>query len=177
MNILNKIHNKKWIAVFLCLFLVLNDVIVVNASETDKSEKSDYKSVKAGVFYFDGYHAKDEEGKLFGYGIELLQMISKYSHVNMEYVGYDKSWNDMLSMLEDGEIDLVTSARKSVEREEKFAFSLPVGRNSTVLSVLADNTKYHSGEYKTYDGMCIGLLTGSRQNDSLAEFAEEKNFY
>ncbi|MDE7266236.1 MAG: transporter substrate-binding domain-containing protein, partial [Lachnospiraceae bacterium] len=132
--------------------------------------------VKAGIFYFDGYHMENEEGRLSGYGIELLQMISKYSHLNFDYVGYDASWNDMLTMLENGEIDVVTSARKNPEREDKFAFSYPVGRNSTVISVLADNTKFHSGDYKSYDGMCIGLLKGSSQNTSLAEFAAEKQF-
>ena len=176
MNISDKIHYKKCMAVLLCLSLVLGNFIIANASDTNMPEKSDYKSVKAGIFYFDGYHTKDEADELSGYGIELLQMISKYSHLNMEYVGYDKSWNDMLSMLENGEIDLVTSARKNAEREETFAFSLPVGRNSTVLSVLANNTKYHSGDYKTYDGMCIGLVAGSSQNNSLAEYAREKNF-
>ena len=176
MNISDKIHIKKWMVVLLCLFLVFNDFISANASEINMPEKSDTESLKAGIFYFDGYHIKDDEGKLSGYGTELLHLISKYSHLNFEYVGYDQSWNDMLSMLENGEIDLVTSARKNAEREEKFAFSLPVGRNSTVLSILADNTTFHSGEYKTYDGMCIGLVAGSSQNALLAEFAEEKNF-
>ncbi|MDE7429885.1 MAG: transporter substrate-binding domain-containing protein, partial [Lachnospiraceae bacterium] len=71
---------------------------------------------------------------------------------------------------------VVTSARKNPEREDKFAFSYPVGRNSTVICVLAHNTKFHSGDYKSYDGMCIGLVKGSSQNDSLAEFAAEKQF-
>ena len=172
----DKIRNKKCLVVFLCLFLVLYDFILVNASEVTVPESPAHERVKAGIFYFDGYHVKDEEGRLTGYGMELLQNISKYSHLNFEYVGYDKSWNDMQVMLENGEIDVVTSARKNPEREEKFAFSYPVGRNSTVLSILADNTKYHSGDYKTYNGMCVGLLTGSSQNDALAEFAAEKQF-
>ena len=32
----------------------------------------------------------------------------------------DKSWDDMQQMLEDGEIDMVTSARKTPDREEKL---------------------------------------------------------
>lgn len=42
--------------------------------------------------------------------------------VDYEYVGYDQSWDDMQQMLEDGEIDMVTSARKTPDREEKFDF-------------------------------------------------------
>ena len=178
MHVPEKTYMKKWMAALLCLFLVLSDFVIANASDvSDMSvQQPTGERVKAGIFYFDGYHMKDEEGRLSGYGIELLQMISKYSHLNFDYVGYDASWNDMLTMLENGEIDVVTSARKYPEREEKFAFSYPVGRNSTVISVLADNTKYHSGDYKSYDGICIGLLKGNGQNDSLAEFAAEKQF-
>ena len=176
MCVLDKIHRKRWAAALLCLFLALCNFMPANASDASVSNETANKKVKAGIFYFEGYHTKDEEGKLTGYGIEVLQMISQYSHLNFDYVGYDKSWNDMLDMLENGEIDMVTSARRNPEREAKFGFSYPIGRNSTILSILSDNTKYHSGDYATYDGMCIGLLTGSSQNDILAEFAKEKQF-
>lgn len=176
MCVLDKIHSKRWMIAFLCLFLILYNFIPADASNVSVPDETINQRVKAGIFYFDGYHSKDEQGNLTGYGIEVLQMISQYSHLNFDYVGYDKSWNDMLDMLENGEIDLVTSARRTSEREEKFAFSYPIGRNSTVLSVLADNTKYHSGEYRSYDGMRIGLVAGSTQNDRLAEFAKEKQF-
>ncbi len=169
-------HRKKWMAALLCLLFILCDFMPVKASDVNTVEEASNERIKAGIFYFDGYHMQDEEGRLSGYGIELLQMISKYSHLNFEYVGFDASWNDMLAMLENGEIDVVTSARKNPEREDKFAFSYPVGRNSTVISVLADNTRFHSGDYQSYDGMCIGLLKGSSQNASLAEFAAEKQF-
>ena len=176
MCVLDKIHSKRWITALLCLFLILYNFIPANASNVSVTDEAANERVRAGIFYFDGYHTKDEEGNLTGYGIEVLQMISQYSHLNFDYVGYDKSWNDMLDMLENGEIDMVSSARKTPDREAKFAFSYPIGRNSTILSVLADNTKYHSGEYATYDGMRVGLLAGSSQNDKLAEFAEEKQF-
>ncbi|MDE5755092.1 MAG: response regulator, partial [Oscillospiraceae bacterium] len=89
---------------------------------------------------------------------------------------YDRSWGEMLTMLENGEIDVVTSARRTSEREERFAFSYPIGRNNTILSVRIDNMQLHSSDYKTYDGMTVGQLTGSSQNQSLAKFAEEKGF-
>ena len=94
---------------------------------------SNSRTVRAGIFHFDGYHMKDEDGNLSGYGIEFLNMAAEYSHLNFQYVEYDKSWNDMLTMLEAGDIDVVTSGRKTEEWEEKYAFSLPIGRNSTFL--------------------------------------------
>ena len=154
------------------LIFILSNFITAAADDG----QSNNRTVKAGIFYFEGYHMKDEEGRLTGYGIEFLELVSEYSHLNFRYTGYDNSWGEMLTMLENGEIDIVTSARKTPEREEKFAFSLPIGRNNTVLSVRADNTQLRSGDYNTYNGMTVGLLTGSSQNQSLVEFAEEKGF-
>ncbi len=162
---------KQIFALFACLLLIASDALPVAAEKT-----SDNRTVKAGVFYFDGYHMKDSDGSYTGYGIELLNLISQYSHLNFEYIGYDKSWEEMLEMLENGEIDVVTSARKTKERAEYFAFSLPIERNSTILSVQADNTKIRSGDYSTYEGMTVGLLSGSSQNQSLPGFAEENGF-
>ena len=161
-------------AFMICLILILSKLGLIAAAASDG--QSNNRTVKTGIFYFEGYHMKDEEGRLTGYGIEFLDLVSQYSHLNFQYTGYDNSWSEMLTMLENGEIDIVTTARRTPEREEKFAFSLPIGRNNTVLSVRADNTQQHSGDYNTYDGMTVGQITGSTQNQSLAEFAEEKGF-
>lgn len=166
-----KIWCRRGLALFVGLFLILACFTTVYASQ-----QPDNRTVKAGVFNFEGYHMRDEQGRLTGYGIEFLDMVSKYSHLNFEYIGYDRSWNDMLDMLENGEIDVVTSARKIPEREEKFAFSLPIGKNSTILSIQSDNTRLHSGDYRSYDGMKVGVIAGSSQNRALEDFAKEKHF-
>ncbi|MDE6835015.1 MAG: response regulator [Ruminococcus sp.] len=156
---------------FMCLFFALSDFVALPVGA-----QSDIRTVRAGIFAFEGYHMKDDTGGLTGYGIEFLNMVSEYSHLNFQYVGYEKSWGDMLSMLENGEIDVVTSARRNAEREQLFSFSYPIGRNNTVLSVRLDNTRLHSSDYKTYDGMVVGLISDSSQNESLVTFAEKRGF-
>ncbi len=178
MQSVNRAYRKRIFAFMICLILILCNSItyhsVTVAAEDDS--QSNNRTVKAGIFGFEGYHMKDEEGRLTGYGIEFLNLVSEYSHLNFQYVGYENSWGEMLTMLENGEIDVVTSARRTPDREARFAFSLPIGRNNTVLSIRVDNTQLHSGDYTTYDGMMVGQLTGSSQNQSLVEFAEEKGF-
>lgn len=134
------------------------------------------ETVKAGVFAFDGYHMKDDNGNLYGYGIEVLELISKYSHLNFDLVGYESSWQDMLDMLESGKIDVVTSASKTPDREKKFDYSLPIGRKKTVLSTTVDETRFKAGDYKSYNGMIVGEIPGNSQNDLFAQFANEKGF-
>ena len=167
----NRVYRRIFVFI-ICLILTLQSSIIAAADDG----QSNNRTVKAGIFYFEGYHMEDEEGRLTGYGIEFLDMVSEYSHLNFQYIGYDNSWSEMQTMLENGEIDLVTSARKTAEREEKFSFSLPIGRNDTILSIRVDNTELISCDYKTYEGMTVGQIPGSSQNQSLVEFAKEKGF-
>ena len=162
---------KRIAALLICFLLLLS-----NPAAAAAAEQANNITVKAGVFYFDGYHMQDEDGCLTGYGVEFLNLVSQYSHLNFSFTGYEQSWEDMLTMLDNGEIDVVTSARKTPDREEKFAFSRPIGRNSTVLSIQAGNTSRLAGDYATYDGITVGVVPGSSQNQSLEEFALANGF-
>ena len=102
--------------------------------------------------------------------------MARYWDVDYEYVGYDKSWDDMQQMLEDGEIDMVTSPRKTPEREEKFDFSRPIGTNNGILTVRSDNSTIVDGNYSTYNGMRVALFNGSSEIKSFADFAGNKGF-
>ena len=108
----------------------------------------------------------DEEGNRSGYGYDFLRLMARYWDVDYEYVGYDKSWEDMQQMLEDGEIDMVTSARKTLDREEKFDFSRPIGTNNGILTVRSDNSTIVDGNYSTYNGMRVALLNGNTRNEA-----------
>ncbi|MBD5641149.1 MAG: transporter substrate-binding domain-containing protein, partial [Desulfovibrio sp.] len=158
------------------LFVLLVSVCVPAQAFCAERPDSHNRTLRAGVFNFAGYHDRDDNGNLKGYGIDLLDLISGYSHLNFEPVGYDRSWADMLEMLKNGEIDIVTSARRTPEREETFAFSIPVGRNHTLLSKHVFNNKIQAGDYKTYDGMKIGAVAGSSQNKFMEDFAKNRGF-
>ena len=167
---------KRISAFLICLITAFSCLGCFNTAFAQNNYAPPHRTVKAGIFEFDGYHMKDADGRLTGYGIEFLNLISQYSRLNFQYTGYDRAWGEMLDMLENGEIDVVTSARKTLDREERFLFSLPIGRNDTVLSIRLDNNVIHRGSYSTYNGMTVGQLTGSSQNQSLVEFAEENGF-
>lgn len=137
---------------------------------------ADNEVVTVGIFEFDGYHMMDEDGNLYGYGIELLELIERYSHLNFRLVGYGNSWNDMLDMLDSGEIDMVTSARRTPERGEKYDYSLPLGTNNTCLFVQQANKDIVSDDFTTYNGINIGVIKGNSQNVYLAPYAAEKGF-
>ena len=165
---------KKYVAlslVFVCVCMIFSPQTAYAAEDSLQHE-----NVKVGFFAMDGYHVMDEEGNRSGYGYDFLRLMARYWDVNYEYVGYDKSWDDMQQMLEDGEIDMVTSARKTPDREEKFDFSRPIGTNNGILTVRSDNSTIVDGNYSTYNGMRVALLNGNTRNEEFADFADNKGF-
>lgn len=151
-------------------------IFILSNTASIKAADKPNKEVKAGIFNFEGYHSLNDQGGLEGYGIDLLSLLSEYSHLNFNLEGFDKSWNETLEMLKNGKIDIVSYVRRTPEREEDFIFSLPVGRNNIVLSTRLSNRKLKAGDYKTYKGMRVGVSKGRAGNEFLPEFAKDKGF-
>lgn len=170
-----KCHKKKILFfIILCsmLFFLKSDNVYATSDDSDQREV-----IRVGFFAMDGYHMMDKQGNRSGYGYDFLQLVSRYLDVDFEYVGYDKSWDEMQTMLENGEIDLLTSARKTPEREALFNFSRPIGDNSAILTIRSDNNSIIMHDFTTYNGMHIALLKGNSRNADLASFARENGFH
>lgn len=161
------------IAVLLMFIYVLTVCSINVFADYDADSR---ETVRVGFFAMDGYHMVDGQGVRSGYGYDFLQMVSRYLDVDFEYVGYEDSWEEMQTMLENGEIDLLTSARRTAEREDKFDFSRPIGTNSAILTIHSDNSEIIMHDFETYDGMRVALLNGNSRNNDFAEFAEENGF-
>ena len=74
---------------------------------------------------------------------------------------YVQAGNEVSAMLKNGEIDLLTSASKTPEREAEFAYSSePIGTSATILTVKAGNTRYSSDDTLSWNGMNGGEIGG-----------------
>lgn len=165
---------KKLFAIFGLLVFVTTGTMQMSLASQDTQPQ---KVLKAGFFEFDGYHMMDAEGNKSGYGYEFLEKVADYENVEFEYLGFDSGWEDMLLALENGEIDVLTSARKTPEREKKFLFSArDIGTASTIMTVKADNQTIAAGDYETYDGISVAMLRGNSRNGSFDRFAREHGF-
>ncbi|MDO5562408.1 MAG: diguanylate cyclase [Synergistaceae bacterium] len=133
--------------------------------------------VRVGFFHFPGYHMTDLRGNRSGYGYDYLHNLANWTDWTYSYVGYDRSWGDMLKMLDDGEIDLVTSVRKTPERTAKYLFSNdPIGISWSELVVRMGDPRFHVNDLKNLDGIRVGMLKGNSRNDSFAKFAKANGF-
>lgn len=158
--------------VFCCTLFILLTTIAPAAGE----QTHERRTVRVGVLAQDGLCQKDANGNLSGYTIDLWHMANRYMDVKVEYVGYGKNWSELMQMLQNGELDILTNAQKSPEREQIFAFTKPTGVTSGLLNVRADNTKFVAGDYATYNGMRIGTFRKDRSYEIFKKWAQEKGF-
>lgn len=159
--------------VSLLAFAVISTCVITPAFAA-----TDAPTIRVGFFAFDGYHMMDENNERSGYGYDYLQGMARYMDWRYDYVGYDKSWAEMQTMLEQGEIDLLTSAQKTASRMEKFDFSdEPIGTSHTILTVKEGNQQFFAEDYKNYGGMRVGMLKLNSRNISFADFAAEHGFF
>ena len=140
--------------------------------------KATLRTLRVGFYAYTGYHIMDADGNRSGYAYETLQDMAEYENLNYEYLGYDCDVNEVMDMLENGEVDIVPTLRKTPEREERFDFSAePISNIATMLTVKAGNRSIVAGDYSTYDGMIVGVSrTGNGRNDSFKAYAEEHGF-
>lgn len=155
---------------------------VVSSSHTQAAcppSATSQRTVKVGYFLFNGYHNVDKDGMKSGYGYESLQRLRTYTGWRYDYIGDDEplTWPDMLRLLENGEIDMLTSVSKNKEREKRFDFSaMPMGTKSTILTVKAGNTRFLPHDYTQWNGMRIALLANSSQNNLWHDFTNKAHF-
>ena len=111
---------KRIVALVLGMMLVILCCMDVYASAVPRKKTPDYK---VAFYESDCYHMQDVNGKRYGYGYDMMQYISNYTQGTFSYVGYEKTAKECEEMLQNGEIDLYTAARRTPEREKDYVFS------------------------------------------------------
>ena len=167
-------------AAMLLLFSLAVSVLLGFAMPVHAADggRATLRTLRVGFYAYTGYHIMDADGNRSGYAYETLQDMAEYENLNYEYLGYDCDANEIMDMLENGEVDIVPMLRKTPEREERFDFSAePISNVATMLTVKAGNRSIVAGDYSTYDGMIVGVSrTGNSRNDSFKAYAEEHGF-
>ena len=160
---------KRIIIIFLLMVIAADLIIPISAS----AEEPEHKVVRVGWFdssfcYFDTY------GRRCGIDYEYQQKISAYTGWTYEYV--EDSWPNLLQMLKNGEIDLLSDVSYKPEREEFMYFSdLPMGTESYYIYIDSDNRDIEADKPATLNGKRIGVNKDSIQETFLQEWVEKNN--
>lgn len=139
--------------------------------------KYETQQYKVSYYAYDCYNMIDADGRKYGYGYDMMQNISKYLQCTFTYIGYEKTAAENEAMLRSGEIDIYTAAKKTPERQEEFIFSEhPAITATTCMNVKVGNRSILAGDYSTYEGIRIGLLSRHTYNGKFELWAQDKGF-
>ena len=153
-------HTRRFAAVLLCFVMVCVFIspIASLAAETEQT-------IRVG-WYESPFNMTDQFGRRSGYAYEYQKKISSYTGWNYEYV--TGSWSELLQMLIDGKIDMMSDVSYTEERAELILYpSLPMGAEEYYLFISPTNTEYKTGNYAYFNGKKVGLNKGSVMTELL----------
>lgn len=157
---------KPRVAFLLCLVVAMVFLLpsVAHAEES-------HKTVRVG-WYESPFNATDKSGRRSGYAYEYQLKVSAYTGWNYTYV--EGSWPDLMQMLADGEIDLMSDVSYTKERAQSMLYpELPMGTEEYDIFIAPGNEDITPEDYATLNGKRIGVNKDSLQADCLKSWMTE----
>ena len=160
-----KYSTKRLIVIMLCLVMAIGFISPLSAYSQEG-----VKTVRVG-WYESPFNSTDQFGRRSGYAYDYQQKIAAYTGWNYEYV--EGSWPDLMQMLIDGEIDLMSDVSYTDERAEIMLFpSLPIGAEEYYIFISPNNEEINKDDLSTFNGKKVGVNKGSVQAGFFREWAK-----
>ena len=175
MTKLKLLKNTRSALTFLILASVITGLMFPSAALADGNDENEDEDNVVRIGWFDSsFCYYDSLGRRCGIDYEYHQKISAYTGWTYEYV--EDTWPNLLEMLKNGEIDILSDVSYVPEREEYMYFSsIPMGSEAYYIYVSADNTAIDPDDPSSYNGLSIGVNAGSLQQQLLEEWADSYN--
>ena len=136
------------------------------------AETKEPKVVRVG-WYDTPFNYKDSFGRRTGYAYEYQRKIAAYTGWKYEYV--EGTWPELLKMLEDGRIDLMSDVSFMEERTNYMLYaSIPMGEELYFLYVAPNNREIQTDDYATLNGKKVGVTANSIQRGLFLDWAKAR---
>ena len=161
---------KRTIAVFLSLMFAATILTVLAPHALAYAQGTENKVVRVG-WYDSSYNTMDSFGRRSGYAYEYQLKIAAYTGWTYEYV--TGSWSDLLQMLVEGKIDLMSDVSYTEERAKSMLFpDYSMGSEDYYLFVAPGNEEISSSDSSTLNGKRVGVNKDSIQATFYREWAQ-----
>lgn len=150
------------LAAALAVLTVLSAAAPAPAFAADSDQQ--VKTVRVGwLVNNEGFQEGMPGERLSGWGYEYLQTLSYYTK-GWQYEYVSGTFNELMDMLEAGEIDLMPNISYSAEREQKLLFSSnPEGTERYYIYAKPDRDDLAKGDPQALQGLTIGCNSGVMQ--------------
>ncbi len=158
---------RRFAAVLLCAALVLAGLLPAAAPAEEKQIV-----VRVG-WYDTPFNYKDSFGRRMGYAYEYQRKIAAYTGWKYEYI--EGTWPELMEMLRDGRIDLMSDVSFMEERVADMLFSnLPMGSEQYYLYVAPGDSRFSVDDPASLNGKTIGVTKGTVQRDLCRRWLESR---
>ncbi len=153
--------------------MLLSFLLALAMPFSASAQKTDQKVVRVG-WYDSSFCYLDDFGRRCGIDYEYQQKISLYTGWTYEYV--EDSWSNLLQMLMEGKIDLLSDVSYKPERSEFMLFpDLPMGSEAYYIYIDAQNREISADNPESFNGRRIGVNDGSIQEGFLRDWAKRND--
>ncbi|WP_051192341.1 EAL domain-containing protein [Butyrivibrio sp. VCB2001] len=153
--------------------LALLAVILIGTvfmSFTAKVNAGEEKKVRVG-WYESTYCHLDQLGRRSGLAYDYQQKIAAYTGWTYEYV--DGTWPELLQMLRNGEIDMLSDVSYTKERAEDILYSrIPMTSETYYIFIKAGNDKMSLEDINTFNGKVFAADKDSMQAEYIKKWAD-----
>lgn len=155
-------------AVLLCMVFAILCLLPAAAST-----ESEVKTVRVGWFDTPFNH-KDSFGRRTGYSYEYQRKIAAYTGWKYQYV--EGNWSELVQMLQQGRIDLMSDVSYKEERTESMLYpSIPMGSELYYVYIDPENREISINDPATLNGKRVGVTATSVQKDLFLNWAAERS--
>ena len=158
---------KRAAALLLCIALATLCLLPAAAAAEESP-----KVVRVG-WYDTPFNYKDAFGRRTGYAYEYQRKIAAYTGWKYEYV--EGNWPELLKLLKEGKIDLMSDVSYAEDRTEYMLYSsIPMGEELYYLYISPNNKEISADDYSTLNGKTVGVTKGSVQLGQFLAWAESR---
>ncbi len=155
-------HLRRALLLAMCLVLAVGGPVLFAARAENRVVRVGWHDVP--------FYITDQYGRRSGYAYEYQRKIAAYTGWTYEYV--EGSWLELMQMLKDGEIDLMSDVSYVKERTEHMLYAaLPMGTEAYYVFVAPDNAEITSDDVATLNGKRVGVTESSIQRDLFLDWA------
>ena len=138
----------------------------------EAQQGKEQKVVRVG-WYESQYCYRDKNDRRCGVAYEYQRAIAAHTGWKYEYV--EDSWPNLMQMLLDGEIDLLSDVSYTEERAGRILYpDIPMGYEGYYLYIDIDNNDISADDFSSFEGKRLGVNKGSIQEDFLKGWLDKR---
>lgn len=156
---------KNLASILICFIMLFTILSPIASPAAEKRE-----TVRVG-WYESPFNITDRFGRRSGYAYDYQQKIAAFTGWDYDYV--EGSWPELMQMLMNGEIDVMSDVSRTEERTNYMLFSsLPMGAEEYYIFISPDNKEINKDDFSTFNGKKVGVNKGSVQADFFRKWAD-----